>query len=372
MSTVDVTISIVSFNSKNVIADCISSIIETTRGINIEIVVVDNCSEDGSAILIKSLFPHVRLIENRENVGFGRAHNQAFTISKGRYFLILNPDTITFSQALKGMVNFMDDHPEVGVSGPKIFWDEELNFIFPDLRLHSLSTGLFHFTSFCRYFPNSILSKNYLKSALRLWEATEPIEVEGVTGGAMLVRREAFDFFDENFFLFFEEHDILRRIKKAGWKIYYTPDSRILHYFDESCRNTSLNITRIYFQSAEYYYGKHYGKFGLYFIKALMKLGTYFEDFMKRPADPEIISSGRNSEFFITWHLLSDPAKYLIEISYSPNFVDRAGTYVKDNTFTLSRAALDRLPNRTGFLRILPVYSDGSAGKVIKVIQIKD
>ena len=104
MSPFDVTISIVSYNSKNVIADCISSLIETTQGIDIEIVVVDNCSEDGSAGLVKSLFPNVRLIENRENVGFGRAHNQSFRLSKGKYFLVLNPDTIIFPNAINKMV----------------------------------------------------------------------------------------------------------------------------------------------------------------------------------------------------------------------------------------------------------------------------
>lgn len=372
MSPVDVTISIVSYNSKNVIENCIRSILETTKDMGIEIIVVDNCSEDGSAGLVKSLFPDVRLIENRENIGFGRAHNQAFTVSEGRYFLILNPDTVIFPGAVNIMVDFMNRHPHAGVSGPKIFWDEGLNFVFPDLKLHTLSTAFFHFTPFCRYFPDSTLSRSYWKSALRLWDASEPIEVEGITGGVMLVRREAFEFFDENFFLFFEEHDLLRRIKKAGWKIYYIPAARILHYFEESCRNTSLNIGSIYFQSAEYYYRKHYKKFGLYFIRALMKLSPYFESFMKRPDDPEIIPSGRNSEFFITWRLLRDSVKYLIEISYSPNFVDRAGTYVKDNTFTLSSAVLDRLPDRKGFLRILPVFLNGSVGKVIKVFQIKE
>lgn len=372
MSPIDVTISIVSYNSKNVIANCLSSVIETTQGIDIEIVVVDNCSEDGSAGLVKSLFPDVRLIENRENIGFGKAHNQSFRLSTGRYFLILNPDTVIFPEAIKVMVDFMDDHPEAGVSGPKIFWDEGLNFVFPDLRLHSLSTTLFHFTSFCRFFPDNILSKNYWKSAMRLWDASEPIEVQGITGGMMLVRRETFQWFDENFFLFFEEHDLLRRIRTDGWKIYYIPDARILHYFEESCRKSSIDLGNIYMQSAEYYYLKHYKKTGLWLLKALIRLNPYLESWVKRPEEYELMSSGGDSEFSIRWQSVRDAVKYLMEVSYSPNFVDRAGTYVKGTTFTLSSSVLDQLPERKGFLRIRPVYLDGSAGKVIRVIQIKE
>jgi GT2 family glycosyltransferase len=375
MSPFDVTISIVSFNSKNVIAECISSLIETTQGINIEIVVVDNCSEDGSAGLVKSLFPNVRLIENRENVGFGMAHNRSFRLSKGKYFLVLNPDTIIFPNAINKMVEFMDSHPDAGVAGCKIFWDDRKNFMFPDLKIHNLKTSLIHFTPFCRLFPNSLLAKCYWKTAYDMWDTKIPVEVDGVTGGLMMLRREAFKsvgLFDENFFLFFEEHDLLKRIKGKGWKIYYLPDAEIRHYFEESFRNSTIDVGSIYMQSAEYYYRKHYKKAGLWLLKAFINLNPYLEKWLKKRNEYEIMSLGGGPEFSIRWQPVKNAVKYLIEVAYSPNFVDRAGTYMKNTIFTLSSSVLDRLPDRKGFLRILPVYSDGSTGKVIKVVQIME
>jgi O-antigen biosynthesis protein len=375
MSPFDVTISIVSYNSKNVIADCINSLIETTQGIDIEIVVVDNCSEDGSAGLVKSLFPHVRLIENRENVGFGRAHNQAFRLSKGKYFLILNPDTVIFPEAINKMVTFMENHEDAGVAGCKIFWDDDKNFMFPDLRIHNLKTSIIQFTSFCRFFPNSLIAKWYRKTAYDMWETKIPVEVDGVTGGLMMLRREAFKsvgLFDENIFLFFEEHDLLKRIKEKGWEIYYLPDAEIRHYFEESFRNSTIDVGKIYMQSAEYYYRKHYKKAGLWLLKAFINLNPYLEKWLKKRNEYEIISLGGGPEFSIRWQPVRNAVKYLIEVSYSPNFVDRAGTYIKNTIFTLSSSVLDRLPDRKGFLRILPVYSNGSTGKVIKVVQIME
>jgi GT2 family glycosyltransferase len=378
MSPVDVTISIVSFNSKNVIADCISSVIETTRGIDIEIVVVDNCSEDGTAGLVKSLFPHVRLIENRENVGFGRAHNRSFRLSIGKYFLVLNPDTIIFPNAINKMVEFMDSHPHAGVAGCKIFWDDEKNFMFPDLKIHNLKTSLIHFTPFCRFFPNSLISKRYWKTAYPLWGTKTPIEVEGITGGLMLVRREAFEsagFFDENFFLFFEEHDLLRRIKKGGWGIYYLPDAEIQHYFEESFRNSSIDIYAVYMQSALYYYGKYYAIPGILVIKSLLMFNKCIL-FLKRnifhannisaevhPADNKLI---------IKWLPHKKAERYLVELSYSPSFSDRGGMYVEGDTLLLKDDILNRLPNKTGFLRVTPVYADNSTGKIIKTVKITD
>jgi GT2 family glycosyltransferase len=371
-----VTISIVAYNSKNVLIKCIDSILEPSKGIDMEIIVVDNKSQDGSPALIKNLFPGVRLIENNHNVGFGKAHNQSFKISQGEYFLILNPDTVIFPNAIKRMVDFMDSRKKVGVLGCKIFWDDDKMFMFPDLRIHSLKTALFQFTSFCHYFPNNRLSQWYWKSAYPLWETTMPQKVEGITGGLMMVRREIFEsvgLFDENFFLFFEEHDLLRRVKKTEAEIFYLPTAEIQHYFEESVRHSNLDIGTIYLKSAFYYYQKHYKKFGTIFLKFLLVLNKFLLQFAQkflsaRNIYKEIIS--KNDTLIIEWPPCRKAEKYIIEISYSPNFSDRAGMFVYGETFSLKSDVLNRLPNNTGFLRILPVYADHSIGKVIRVIKI--
>ena len=376
MSQIDVTISIVTYNSKNVIWQCIRSLIETTKNMSVEIIVVDNHSEDGSADLVKAHFPYIRLIKNPENVGFGKAHNQSFRLSTGRYFLILNPDTIIFPCAIDKMVEFLDNHKDAGVVGCKIFWDDENKFIFPDLRIHTLKTSLIHFTPFCRYFPNSVFAKWYWKSAYRLWDTKIPVEVDGITGGLMLVRREAFEsvgFFDENFFLFFEEHDLLRRIKKQGWKIHYLPDAEIRHYFEESFRNSSIDIGAVYTQSAIYYYKKYYKIPGHFFVKLLLTFNKFIHFLEsnivhKKHSYTEVCPA--NGRIIINWPPHKGARRYLAEVSYSPAFCDRGGMYVEGETFSLKADILSRLPNATGFLRILPVYADNSTGRVIKVIKI--
>jgi GT2 family glycosyltransferase len=371
MTDVDLTISIVTYNSKNVIGNCIDSVLNSTQGLTYEIIVVDNNSEDGTAALIKKTFPDIVLIENLTNTGFGSAQNQSFRISKGRYFLMLNPDTVLFPDTLRIMVNFMDEHPDAGISGPRIFWDEGLHFLFPDLKIHTLLTALFHFTNFSLYFPDSFLSKKYWKSALRIWTADTPIEVEGLTGGMMLARKEAFPLFDEKYFLFFEEHDLFRLAKKQGWKLYYIPGASILHYFEESCRNSSLDIESISLQSARYFYRKYYGYAGVWWLKALVKFNGYLEKHCKSPP-LEVISPDNDMQFRLLWQTAKGAVSYLVEVSYNPNFVDRGGAIIQGNEFTLSASVLDRLPSRKGYLRVLPLDAEGSPGKAIRFVQIQD
>jgi GT2 family glycosyltransferase len=381
MQEFDISVSIVSYNSKSVIRNCIESIISSTTDLNTQIIIVDNASVDGTAEHVKEHFPGIKLIENSENVGFGTAHNQAFRYSKGRYFLILNPDTILFPEAIHQMAAFMDSHDRAGAAGCKIWWDDEKNFIFPDQKIHSIKTALLHFTPFCRYFPNSSFTRNYWRSAYLLWSAKEPIKVEGITGGIMMIRSEVFESvgsFDENFFLFFEEHDLLRRVKAAGWEIYYLPNAEIQHFFEESCRNCPIDIGKIYKDSALYYYKKYYRYTGYYYIKALMKLNNFILKIEQQIQALFPNSKNRcpavypenNEEILIDWTPEKGANEYIVEISYSPGFCERGGMYVHGESLSLKNDILARLPNDTGFLRILPVYADNTTGKVIKKLKI--
>jgi len=378
MPEITVTISIVSYNSQKVLKKCLESVIESARDIDIEIIVVDNCSEDGSAELVKEHFPAVTLVENKENIGFGKAHNQSFRLSRGKYFLILNPDTVLEPGTIRTMVKFMDSNNRAGVAGCKIFWDDEKHFMFPDLRIHNLKTALLQFTPFGRFFPNSGLSRWYWKSAYRLWTAKRPITVDGVTGGFMIVRREAFESagaFDEHFFLFFEEHDLLRRIKKQGWEIYYVPHAAILHYYEESFRHSAIDIGAVYWQSAFYYYRKNYTILGYFFVRWLLFISRFITSLesafaCEKKTYREV--SPTDGRLTITWPPRKGALKYLVEVSYSPTFCDRAGMYVDGEKLSLEDKIIDRLPNKTGFLRITPVYDDSLTGKVIEVIKISN
>lgn len=373
----DITVSIVTYNSEAVIRNCLDSIIQGAQECTFEILIVDNASTDGSCKLIRQNFPQVTLVENTENVGFGRAHNQAFKLAKGDALLILNPDTLVFPGTLDRMYQFMQTNARAGAIGCRIWWDDEKNFMFPDLKIHSLSTAFFNLTPFCRYFPNSFLSRNYWRSAHRLWSSGLPVTAEGITGGIMMVRRDAFEsagLFDENFFLFFEEHDLLRLIKKTGWEIYYLPEAEIQHYFEESVRNSTIDISAVYRESALYYYKKHYKKPGYYFARSLMALNKILlslESAFTRPNKhiyPEVRPV--DGRLIIKWPSDKKAKNYIVEVSYSPEFCDRGGNYVQGETLSLSSDVLKRLPDETGYIRVLPVYKDNSVGKVIRIVKI--
>ncbi|MBI5634037.1 MAG: glycosyltransferase family 2 protein [Nitrospirae bacterium] len=364
MDQCDISISIVSYNSAHVLLNCLSSIIKGIEKHTFELIVVDNASSDKTCALVRGHFPQVTLLENSLNAGFGRAHNQAFRISRGKLFLVLNPDTVLSPGAVDKIASFMESHADAGAAGCKIWWDDNKNFMFPDIRIHSLITALFQFTPFCRYFPNSAISRWYWKSAYRLWNATEPIEVEGITGGLILLRREAFEeigMFDENFFLFFEEHDLLKRIKKAGWKIFYLPNAEIQHFFEESVRSAPLDIGKIYRTSALYYYRKHYGLFGYIFMKMLFSLNRiipFLETYLSKLAVPYKEIHPSDGLINLEWHTDKEANEYLVEISYSPTFADRGGMYVKSRQINFSKDILNRLPNKTGFIKIIPIYTN--------------
>ncbi len=372
---IQVSISIVTYNSSSVIENCINSIFENTKDLTFEIILIDNCSEDNTAQIINEKFPNITFIQNTKNVGFGKAHNQTFKISKGKYFLILNPDTILFPMAINKVLDFMERNPDAGLTGCKIWWDDEKNFMFPDLPLHNLKTALLYFTPLCHFFPNNPLIKSHWQSAYTMWNATRPIEVKGVTGGFMMVRKGLFEKvggFDENFFLFFEEHDLQRRIKKLGYKIYYIPDAEIQHYFEESCRNSSIDIGSIYRKSAIYYYKKYYNILGNFLIKFCFLINQIFTDIVKifkiNKSYPTL--RPENNTLTIKYNDFAPAHKYIIEISYTENFCDRAGMLTEKNLLKISSNILRQLPNNSGYIRILQILHDINHRKTILVKKI--
>ncbi|MFZ5906059.1 MAG: glycosyltransferase family 2 protein [Nitrospirota bacterium] len=372
----DVTISIVTYNSHPVIRECISSVLEQAQGPEIEIIVVDNASSDGTAALVKSSFPGIRLIENSTNLGFGTAHNQAFRISRGRHFLILNPDTLVYPGTVSELVRFMDSTGDAGVVGCKIFWDEEKRFMFPDLRIHTLGTAILHFTQFCRFFPGSRLAKRYWETAYRIWDAETPVAVDGISGGLMMVRREVFasaGCFDEEFFLFFEEHDLLRRIRKSGWGVYYLPGAAIRHFYEESFRNSTVDTGAVYLKSALTYYRKYYGVAGVLFVHTLRladRFIRHLEQVVLKKQERYAVVVPSEGRLTFSWPSHKNAVRYLAEISYSPLFHDRGGMYVEGETLSLSSRILDHLPGKTGYIRILPVTRDHAAGPPWKIVRI--
>ena len=180
--------------------------------------------------MLQADFPHARLIVNDTNTGFTRPINQALRMSSGQYKLVLNPDTIILPGALDELVEFMNSHPEVGICGPKVL-NRDGSMQKACRRGVSRPWAAFsYFTGLSRLFPKSKFFGGYLLNYLDE-DATH--EVDGVSGSCMLIRRELIDqigYFDERFFAYQEDADYCFQAKKAGWKIFYLPQSQIVHY----------------------------------------------------------------------------------------------------------------------------------------------
>jgi GT2 family glycosyltransferase len=237
------TIIIVNWNTRDLLADCLSSIAATAGALAPEIIVSDNGSTDGSREMCRDRFPHVIFLENGANLGFGAANNRGLMQASGEYCLLLNSDTILQPAALTNAVAFMGGHPDVGGLGAMLLTSagevqrsvEQASSITASLR-HHLHLG-----------TSAHKRADYY--------AHEHLDVDYVSGAFLLLRREAIaaaGMFDEQFFMYAEEADLCLRIRRAGWRIAYTPEARVIHLgggsaASDAARNLQRVVSRLRF-----------------------------------------------------------------------------------------------------------------------------
>lgn len=254
----DVSIIIVNWNTREITRQCLRSIYEQTAGITFEVVVVDNASEDGSVEMICSDFPQAILIKNTVNKGFAAANNQGMAVTKGRYTLLLNSDTLVLDNAIAKSIAFADQHPEAAVVGCRVLnLDKTLQptcFMFPSLLNMVLSSIYLY-----KLYPRS---RFFGREKMTWWDRSDIREVDVVTGCFMLVRKEAIDqvgMMDEDFFMYGEETDWCYRFRQAGWQRLYAPVAQIIHLGGQSSAKVrgemlvQLRVSIIKFMK------KHYG-----------------------------------------------------------------------------------------------------------------
>jgi N-acetylglucosaminyl-diphospho-decaprenol L-rhamnosyltransferase len=246
---------------------CIDSLYRTGYK-DFESVVVDNDQEATPEI------PHpVRLIRNLENVGFARACNQAVFVSSGEYTVFINPDTLVADDFFESLEEFLDENPRAGVAGPRIV-DAEGGVQLSARKELSLVSGFLGRTSLLtRLFPKNPLVKCLFPAAEKL---TGPTVVDWISGACMTVRRQTLDEIgpmDERFFMYFEDADLCRRAREAGWLVYYLPQVEIFHHSGASSRNRPRAIWDLH-KSAFLYHRKHgsHGPLGLYSLLILVGL----------------------------------------------------------------------------------------------------
>jgi GT2 family glycosyltransferase len=247
----DVSIIVVNWNTKELLIGCLRSVYDTTAGLKIEVIVVDNGSYDGSSQAVKESFPQVMLIQNAENEGFAKANNQALSIASGRYNLLLNSDALLTDGSLTNLVNFMDKTPEAGIAACQYINREgskQNSFDnFPTLVTELLNKSLLK-----TLFPQKYPSKKR--------EYHKPMEVDSVIGACMIVRKEAIiqvGMLDEDYFFFMEETDWCFRMHKAGWKIYHLPEIKVYHLQGQSKEKNPSRAWIEYYRSNYTFFKKY-------------------------------------------------------------------------------------------------------------------
>ena len=251
---------IVNYNVKFFLSQCLHSLklAIDNLGHPVEVFVVDNHSVDGSCYLIKEQFQWVKLIENKANVGFSKANNQAIRQATGEYILLLNPDTVLEQDTLSKVIAFMDKHPEAGGLGIRMI-DGKGNFLPESKRgLPTPKVAFFKITGLSKLFPKSAFFNQYHLGYLDEYSIHE---VDVLSGAFMLLRKSVLDtigLLDETFFMYGEDVDLSYRITQAGYKNYYFPETTIIHYKGESTKKGSINYVRMFYSAMAIFANKHF------------------------------------------------------------------------------------------------------------------
>ena len=271
----DISIVIVNYNVKHFLEQCLMAIEQARHGLNIEIFVVDNASVDGSQGLVKKKFTHVKLIENHKNLGFAKANNQALRLATGKYVLILNPDTLIQEDTILILKKFLDDHPEAGAVGCKLI-NPDGTFQIGSRR--SIPTPWVAFTrivGLSKIFPKS---RFFGKYNLTYLSPDEEHEINVLSGSMMMVRKNVLikiGLFDEDYFMYGEDIDLCYRISKAGSKIFYTPQTKAIHYKGESTKKSEFPFISNFYSAMLLFIDKHFKDHYSVVLKAMFVVGIY-------------------------------------------------------------------------------------------------
>ena len=270
---IDLSIIIVNWNTRDLLAQCLQSVYDTVRGLEFEVFVVDNASTDGSAAMVRERFPQVQLIENGENVGFARANNQAIERSTGHYVLLLNSDTVVTPGAIEALVKFADLRPDAGAVGPQLLNGDgsfQASYAqFPTLWTEVLLLWGIARVVYSRYFPSNPPE-----------HSQETCECDWVGGACLLVRKEAIaevGTLDEDYFLYVEEADWCYRLKQRGWKILYYPDARIVHYGGRSSDQWDVSRRIHLHRSKLLFFRKHRGWVQEHIFRANIRVSAFLK-----------------------------------------------------------------------------------------------
>lgn len=269
----DISIIIVNWNTKDYLLKCLDAVYQYSGNLDLEVILVDNGSQDESSHAVTLKFPDVKIIQNQTNAGFVRGNNQGYAISTGKYILLLNTDAFINASTLPSLFEHMENYPDTGAAGCKLFYaDQTLQrscYSFP-----TILTELWQVLFLDRLFKRS---KIFGKYKMTYWDFNDVREVDSVMGACMILRRETIErtgLFDENIFMYSEETDLCFRIKNEGWKVRFVPSASAIHIWGGSSVQTPLKSFLNLYKSRVYFFRKHYGDVYTFVYKIILALGA--------------------------------------------------------------------------------------------------
>jgi len=271
----DLSVIIVNYNVEYFLEQCLLSVEKAAKNIDAEIFVVDNNSVDGSVNLVKEKFPFVKLIENKKNTGFSFANNQAIKESNGKYVLLLNPDTLVEEDTFEKIITFMNTHQDAGGLG--VMMVDGKGIFLPESKrgLPTPMVAFYKIFGLSALFPKSKIFGRYHVGYL---DKNKTHEIEILSGAFMLLRKKVLDeigLLDETFFMYGEDIDLSFRITKAGYKNYYYPETKIIHYKGESTKKSSVNYVFIFYRAMIIFAEKHFSQKNAKTFSTLINLAIY-------------------------------------------------------------------------------------------------
>ena len=321
-----ISVIIVNYNSAHLIKRAVESVFQETE--NIEVFIVDNTATSEEQEYLRNIFDaqEVNLIFNESNVGFAIACNQAFSLSRGEFIFLLNPDAYVIPPCLSILREFMDNTPRASSASPLLYCDNAMTYLFPNsfppspvqdfyMKLSQILPSFGYLYSHCGKRKN-----------LKLWRSSLPVKVKNLSGGTVMLRRSAIEdvggLFDEQFFLFYEDNDLFLRLRRAGYSLYFVPYAKAVHRYKHSALKLDIMA-----QSREFYYKKHFSN------HLLRRISAHLPDYSRKT---EYTDSG-------TWKtppLFSVPVElrkgYLFEWSPNRLFIPSVGYFGKGNPFIFS------------------------------------
>lgn len=273
---IDISIVIVYYRAKKELFDCIQSVRASKPKMPYEVIVVDNDEQKTIKKELFGRFPFVTYIASSGNIGFGAGNNLGVSKSRGEFLFFLNPDTLIEVNTLETLYEFIKKDNRIGIVAPLLLGERGLPLSLQGFTELTPVEGVVSHSFINRYFPNNPVSRKYF---LLDWDKKAPKEVDVIPGAAFLIRRSVFEKvsrFDERFFLYFEESDLCRRVRKLGYKIYIEPKAHIVHLWARSTQDEK-RAKQIFVKSRFYYFKKHFGLFWAVIVHIIASIGNPFK-----------------------------------------------------------------------------------------------